>query len=129
MRGGQHQIGRDALGQDVKRHHPQRRGAAGAPGFHVRHLADRERHRPDHPPSEWNARDRDREDHRGQAGPDGHRDRHGEDEVGERLEDLHDALAHEVEPPAQVAAGDAPQRADRRAEDEWPDLLPVQHLA
>ena len=33
----------------------------------------------------------------GRPGPDGHRDGHGQDQIGERLQDLHHPLAHQVE--------------------------------
>ena len=85
--------------------------------LHEGHLAHRQRHRADDAPAEGDARDGDGEDDRLEPGADGHGDGHGEDEVGEGLEDLHDALAHEIEAPAQVAAGHAPQRADRRPEE------------
>src|SRR5256885_11915422 len=81
-------------------------------------LPHRQRHGANDTSPEGDPRDGDREDHGGQAGPDRHRDGHGQDEVGKRLEDLHDALAHEVEPPAQVATREAPQRADGRAEED-----------
>ena len=67
-------------------------------------------------PPNGNARDGDGDDHRGETGADGHGDGHREDEVGERLEHLHHALAHQIEAAAEIAARHAPERAHRGAE-------------
>ena len=71
----------------------------------------------DHPAAEGQARDGDGDDHRGEPRADGHGNGHGENQVGKRLEDLHDALAGEVEAAAEIAAGHAPQRAHGGAEE------------
>ena len=60
--------------------------------------------------------DGDGHDHRASAAAQRHGDGHGQDQVGEGLQELDQALARHVEAAAEIAAGQAPQGADRGAE-------------
>jgi hypothetical protein len=53
-------------------------------------------------------------DHRAGSGAERHGDRHRQDQVREGLQEFDDALAEQVEAPAEEAAGQPPQRAERR---------------
>ena len=117
----QDQIGRDALRQDVPQHHPQVRGAESARRLDIGHFLQRQHDRADHPAAERYSGDGDRHDHGAEPGAQRHRDRHRQDQVGKRLQELDHALADEVEPAAEIAARQAPQRAERGAEQHRAD--------
>ena len=116
MRGRQDQIRRDALRQDMPHHHARMRGAQAAGRFDVGHFLQRQHDRADDPAAERYSGDGDGNDHRADAGAQRHRDRHRQDQVGERLQELDQPLADQIELAAEVAAGQAPERTERGAQ-------------
>jgi hypothetical protein len=93
---------------------------APTPRFDVGQLLQRQHDGADHAPAERYPGDGDGDDHRAEPGAQGHRDRHRQDQIGKRLQELDDALADEVEPAAEEAARQAPERAEGRAEQHRP---------
>ena len=116
MRRGKNQIRRHALRQDVPRHHAHMRGAETARRLDIREFLQRQHHGANHPSAERYSRDGDSHDHRAHARAERHRDGHCQDQVRERLQELDEALADDVEAPAEIAARQSPQRAERGAQ-------------
>ena len=110
------QVRRHALGQDMAEHQALVRGADAACGLDILHLLERQHDRADDAPAERNARNGNRDDDGREAAAQRHGDGHGQDQVGKGLQELDDPLAHHVETAAEIAAGQPPQRPDRRAE-------------
>ena len=137
--GGDDQEGGDALGRDVPGHHARLGGSQHPGRFHVRELFDGQHHRPDDAAAQGYPRDRDGHDDRCQPGPQTGHEQQGQDEGGQRHQDVEDALTDQVRPSAEVATGHTPdesdgvpeqhradghEQGDARAEDD-----PAQHVA
>ena len=116
MGGRQDQVGRHALRQDVAEHQALVRGADAARRLDVLHLLERQHDRADDASAERYSGDGDGHDHRRHAAAQRHGDRHRQYQVGKGLQELDDTLTRHVEASTEVAAGQAPQRADGRAE-------------
>src|SRR5437867_4116505 len=119
--GGDDQEGGDALGRDVPGHHARLGGSQHPGRFHVRELFDGQHHRPDDAAAQGHPRDRDGHDDRCQPGPQTGHEQQGQDEGGQRHQDVEDALTDQVRPSAEVATRHTPDESDAVAEQHRAD--------